>query len=289
MTTKAGIIGAPRARRAQPPAIAASPPGIGRGTRRDASEPAMTARFRGAKRRPSALWACRTARNIAGEVVPVIASATSEPRARPGRLKDPRGTSGFAARRWMRRKRTSRRTPPATGSTIVRLSPKRIAARPSVRVSAPGTSRPPLPPPSERGSREPASTAPARHGGTLTANTHSQPGPLLISPPSTQPDAPPPAAAAVQMASARERTGPAGSVATSSASADGATSAAPVPWTARAATSAAADGAHAHATEAAEKTSRPARKARRRPYRSATRPASSSPPPNVSVYALITH
>ena len=123
MTTKAGTIGAPRARRAQPPAIAASPPGIGLGTRGDASEPAMTARFRGAKRRPSALWACRTARNIAGEVVPVIASATSEPRARPGRLKDPRGTSGFAARRWMRRKRTSRRTPPTTGSAIVRLSP----------------------------------------------------------------------------------------------------------------------------------------------------------------------
>jgi len=129
----------------------------------------------------------------------------------------------------------------------------------------------------------PASAAPASPTGTLTANTHSHPRTLEITPPNTHPDAPPPAAAAVQIASARDRAGPAGVVAISSASADGATSAAPAPWTARAATSAPADGARAHASDAAANSSSPIRNTRRRPHTSATRPASSRPPPNASV------
>jgi hypothetical protein len=259
--------------------MAARPADIGRGTRDAASDPTITARLKGAKRSPFPLWTESTARNIAGEVVPVSASATSDPRASPGSRSEPGGSSGCGERCWTRAKAASSAAPAASGNTLVRLRPSRTAASPSVKVSAPGTSSPPGPSPRDSGSTRPASPAPASPIGTLTANTHSQPGPLLISPPSTQPEAPPPAAAAVQMASARGR----GSEATSRASADGATSAAPVPWTARAATSAAAEGASAHASDAAANTSSPARNARRRPERSATRPASRSPPPKVSV------
>jgi hypothetical protein len=301
MTTSAGSSGAPSASIAQPPAIPASPAGIARDTRGEASEPAMTAMLSGAKTSPSAVCSCSTARNIAGEVGPVIASATSDPRASPGRRRAPGGRSGFGDRRWMRAKRTSMSTPPAAGRTHPWFRPRSTAARPSVKVSAPGTSsRPPtrpardgslaparprpgstasaLPVPASSapgntrpasaapaGNRRPASAAPASPIGTLTANTHSQPGPLVIRPPRTQPEAPPPAAAAVQIASARERAAPAGSVATRSASAEGATSAAPLPCTARAATSAPALGASAQASDAAAKSRSPIRNARRAP------------------------
>src|SRR6201999_3336002 len=76
------------------------------------------------------------------------------------------------------------------------------------------------PGPPAPGSRRPAIAAPARPIGTLTRKIHSQPGPLVITPPRTQPDAPPPAAAAVQTARARDRPRPSGSPATRSASAD---------------------------------------------------------------------
>jgi hypothetical protein len=272
MTTKAAVIGASAARRTAPAAIAASPAGIARATLGEASDPAITATFKGAKRRPSLLCAWRTARNIAGEVVPVSASATRAPRASPGVRRVPGGSSGCGELRWMRAKAISSSRPAASGATAsaetpssARLRPTRSAARPSVSAAAPGRSSRRCSRPRTSGSSRPASAAPASPIGTLTAKTHSQPGPLLITPPSTQPDAPPPAAAAVQTASARERAGPSGSVATNRASADGATSAAPVPCTARAAISAPALGASAQAAEAAVKISRPARNARRRP------------------------
>jgi hypothetical protein len=265
MTTRAGSSGASSARSTQPAAMPARPAGIARGTLGDASEPAMTAMLSGAKTSPLAVCSCSTARNIAGEVVPVMASATSEPRASPGRRSSPGGRSGFGERRWMPVKRTSSSRPAPNGTAhppaSTRLRPNRTAARPRVSVSAPGRSRLPSPRGSSGGNRRPARAAPASPIGTLTANTHSQPGPPVMRPPSTQPDAPPPAAAAVQIASARGR----GSVATSSASAEGATSAAPVPCTARAAISAAAVGASAQASEAAAKISSPPRNARRAP------------------------
>ena len=55
MTTKAADIGPPAASSRLPAAIAARPPGIARGIRGEASEPAITARLNGAKSRPSAL------------------------------------------------------------------------------------------------------------------------------------------------------------------------------------------------------------------------------------------
>jgi hypothetical protein len=68
-----------------------------------------------------------------------------------------------------------------------------------------------------------------------------------------------------------------------SASAVGAITAAPAPCTARAAISSGADGASAHASEAAPNVASPMRNTRRRPTRSPTRPAAISRPPKTSV------
>ena len=179
ISTKAAVIGAPVASRRLPAAIAASPPGIARGIRGEASEPAITARLNGAKSRPSALCAWRTARNIAGDVVPVSASATREPRARPGVRSVPRGISVCT------RVKAASSSAPAVSDPIVaadrpacsvRLSPKRTAPRPRVSVSAPGRSSPPSPATSSRGSSRGAIAAPASPIGTLTANTTPTPG-----------------------------------------------------------------------------------------------------------------
>ena len=131
MTRKAASSGAPSARSAQPAAIAARPAGIARGTFGDASEPAITARLSGAKTSPLAVCAWRTARNIAGEVVPVMASATSDPRASPGRRSSPGGRSGFGERRWTRAKRTSSseaRAQPAGASAAAEAEEHRAEA-----------------------------------------------------------------------------------------------------------------------------------------------------------------
>ena len=80
----------------------------GRGaTRGAASEPAMTARLSGVNSSPAMTgetpprWTASTARNIAGVVVAVSATATSAPRASPGARSDPGGTSGARDRRWI--------------------------------------------------------------------------------------------------------------------------------------------------------------------------------------------
>ncbi len=251
MTTKATSSGPPSASVAHPAATPASPAVIERGA---ASEPAITARLKGAKTRPFVVSASSSARSMAGLVVPVSAAATRPPRT-SGRVSAARGTTG------RRVERASRARPASSGSSIVSLRPSRTAARPSVSAAAPSTSMGARSP-RLSGSNRPASAAPASPTGTLTANTHSHPSTLVMTPPSTQPDAPPPAAAAVQIPSARCRSG---AVATRSASAEGAISADPAPWTARAAISAAAVGASAHASEATAKRSRPIWNTRRRP------------------------
>ena len=96
-----GRSGAATASRAAAAAIAARPPahrGARTALRGDASEPAITARLKGVIRRPFPVSCCRIARNIAGEVVAVRASATSVPRARPGARRLRGGTSGSRAR-----------------------------------------------------------------------------------------------------------------------------------------------------------------------------------------------
>ena len=151
-------------------------------------------------------------------------------------------------------------------------------------VTVPGTSRL-CAVPWLSGSRRGASATPIAHSGTFTANTAGHPSACTNAPPSTQPDAPPAAAAAVNQATPRRRSG---SVATS-ASAAGASAAAPMPCTARAPTSAAADGANAQASDAAPNTASPTRNIRRRPAMSPARPVATSRPPNVSVYAVRIH
>ena len=75
---------------------------------------------------------------------------------------------------------------------------------------------------------------------------------------------------------------PSGNASTIIASADGATSAAPSPCTARATTSTAAVGASPHASDAAVNSAKPPMKTRRRPNASAIRPATSRQPAKTS-------
>ena len=131
-------------------------------------------------------------------------------------------------------------------------------------------------------SRRGASTTPAAHSGRFTRNTAGHPAVCTSTPPSSQPDAPPAAAAAVHHATARRRGSGSENVAASSANAAGASIAAPMPCTARAATSAVPDGASPQASDAPPNTISPTWNSRRRPNRSAARPAATSRPPNVN-------
>src|SRR4051812_1905315 len=65
--------------------------------------------------------------------------------------------------------------------------------------------------------------------------------------------------------------------------------AAPSPWSARAPTRTPSDHANPQRNDAIVNTTTPVRKTRRRPSRSAIRPASRRKPPNVIAYAVITH
>src|SRR5215203_4910274 len=60
------------------------------------------------------------------------------------------------------------------------------------------------------GNRNGASTTPRAPTGTVAKNTHSHPGPWTRKPPTIQPEAPPPAWAAVQKPTARLRPSPSG-------------------------------------------------------------------------------
>ena len=141
--------------------------------------------------------------------------------------------------------------------------------------------------------RRGAPVAPSRRAtspmGTLTAKIQRHPAYSVMSPPSTQPLAPPPAATAVHQPTARRRPSPGSLSVVSSASAAGESRAAPAPWRTRAATSAAGDHANAQPAEAAVNRPRPIRNVRRRPTTSATRPPKINSPPNTSAYAVNTH
>ena len=73
------------------------------------------------------------------------------------------------------------------------------------------------------------------------------------------------------------------------ANAAGVISAAPKPWAARAPTSTPAVEANPLTRDAVVKTARPVIRTRRRDSRSAIRPPSSKPPPDISRYAVTTH
>ena len=119
--------------------------------------------------------------------------------------------------------------------------------------------------------------------GTLTKNTHSHERVSTSTPPSSRPNAPPPAAIAPQTPSAFVRSEPSANVVVMIDSAAGETSAPPRPWRPRKATSWPALVASPLSREATEKRITPAMKTRLRPKMSAARPPSSRKPPNSSV------
>ena len=90
----------------------------------------------------------------------------------------------------------------------------------------------------------------------------------------------PPIAPHVPTANPRRSAGNAGS---SNASDDGASSAAATACAVRPATSSPTVGAAAHTTEAIPNSARPTRNTRRRPHRSASRPAGTSSAANVTL------
>ena len=99
-------------------------------------------------------------------------------------------------------------------------------------------------------------------------------------PPSSRPNAPPPAAIALQTPSAFVRSSPSANVVVMIDSAAGETSAPPSPCSARAATSHVSVVARPFRSDAKLKIATPARNSRRRPNRSPARPPSSRKPPN---------
>ena len=125
--------------------------------------------------------------------------------------------------------------------------------------------------------------------GTLTNSTQRQEAYVTSRPPAMSPTAAPTPLIAAYTPIARLRGGPSGNAVAISASAVGATIAPPTPCSARAASSQPGEVANPPASDAAENSSSPAVNIRRRPNRSPARPPSSSRPPNVSAYALITH
>src|SRR5690242_777887 len=127
----------------------------------------------------------------------------------------------------------------------------------------------------------------ARPIGMLMKKTHRQLSWTRL-PPMTGPNAAPiaPNADQVPIAAALEL---AGTEASSSESEAGTISPAPPAWTILAPISAAAEGAAPHSREPSVNVARPATKTRRRPTRSAHRPAGTRTAAKTIVYALSTH
>ena len=124
--------------------------------------------------------------------------------------------------------------------------------------------------------------------GTLTNSTQRQFRPLVSTPPSSTPAAAPEPATAPQIPSALLRSAPSLKIAVTSASAAGASIAAPTPWSAREAISCPWLCESPPASDAPPNTSSPIMNMCRRPRRSAIRPPSSSSPPNAKMYAFAT-
>ena len=102
-------------------------------------------------------------------------------------------------------------------------------------------------------------------------------------PPSSSPNAPPPAAIALHTPSALVRSSPSANVVVMIDSAAGETSAPPRPCSPRVAMSQLSVVARPLSNEAIEKIATPQRNSLRRPKRSPARPPSSRKPPNTSV------
>ena len=131
------------------------------------------------------------------------------------------------------------------------------------------------------GTTRTASTTAATPTGTLIQNTQRQLT-CTSAPPITGPRAAPRAPSADQVPRALGRTG-GGTAASSSDSDAGTIAPAPAAWITRAAISAATPGASPHSTDPRLNPASPATKSRRRPTRSAHRPAGTSTAANTIV------
>src|ERR687897_1773658 len=127
----------------------------------------------------------------------------------------------------------------------------------------------------------------AKPTGTLTKNTHSQPGPDVRTPPKSTPTTAPDPPMPAQTPRARLRSAP-WNVVVMIDNAAGDRSAAPTPWATRPTISVVSSTARPEAREAMVNTASPMSRTLRRPSTSASRPPSNIRPPNVSTYAVTT-
>ncbi len=184
------------------------------------------------------------------------------------------GISGFAVRASTRTNRASSATPPSSGSRVaaavqpdasVCTMPYATEARPAVTSSAPRRSirlRPPARPSASLSAAPISTSAPM---GTLMSRTHRQDRASVSTPPTSPPAAPPPAPTAIQVPMALVLACPSGTAAVSRVSVAGASTAAPSPCAARAASSCQPSWARPPASEAAVNRPRPTRNIRLRP------------------------
>lgn len=116
-----------------------------------------------------------------------------------------------------------------------------------------------------------------------------QPSVSVSTPPATMPTVKPSDISVPLIPSARSRSGPSGNVVVSRDIPVGTMTAAPRPWSARAARKEAGSQARVASRDAAPKRVSPMRNSLRRPYRSAILPKSSRKPPDGSANAVTAH
>ncbi len=166
---------------------------------------------------------------------------------------------------------------------VASVTPYARARIPLVRLTAPGTSRLTLA--SWRAASAAStgdSTTATRPNGTFTKSVKRQLNSWVSRPPRINPADAPPAAIALQIPSARLRSGPSLKVVVRSDSAAGETKAPAKPWIKRAAISIPPDWLNPPSMDAPMKRTKPVTNMRRRPTTSASRPPSMRKPPKVS-------
>ena len=202
------------------------------------------------------------------------------------------GTSGWEAARASTSTKVSRRRAEVASTTRVDVAvhdttsvwEMAYTSRKSapVMVAAPATSSRRRGPSARDSCRRTRATANrAIPIGTLTKRIQRHDRYWVSSPPNRAPAAPPPAATALHTPNALARARWSVNVTVRMVSVAGDRMAAPTPWSERAAIRVAWSVANPPSRLAAVKRPSPTRKMRRRPYRSASRPPSSSSPPKV--------
>ena len=166
------------------------------------------------------------------------------------------------------------RTPTSSIPTLISASPATSVATP--HQSSPATRRGPEPT-RDSGSRSPPSTARTAIG-TLSRKTHRQLTVEASTPPTTGPSAVPTPPIPINAPVTRGRTS-SGVAFVTSANAVGSTTAAPTPWTIRAATSTGTDETRPQTSEVSPNTAIPASSTARRPTTSPSRPPGMSSEP----------